>query len=295
MNKKRKMFPSYTLLEMLLVMAIFIVLGALGVGGYIGTKETITARENVQRIIQDIQSAKSKAMLLEKGSDENWIYGIGIDFRDTDENTETGNYKFFKWCSAFPNFGDEMTKSELLSYREGENVGFPISSETRNWQSCFAQYLNGVLPLCYTNACVSDFPSLVAIKGDDLSLLDKEVGKMIVLDVDDDNKFAAFLVFEAITGRAFLYNRYGWSYSYNLSGEYNNNYNVLDIVLPRKYSSKFDLITIYPLSGTVIHHVYSSSDFKSGDCVNGDVHCITYKDKSYKRYGISEEINSYRD
>ncbi len=294
MNKKKKLFPSYTLLEMLLVMGILVVLGALGVGGYLGTKETTVARENVQKIIQDIQLARSKAMLLEKGSDENWIYGIGLDFTKTDDINEKGTYNFFKWCSEFSNFGDEKTKAVLPSFDASKNVN---DIGIANICGQMGQpYKNARMPYCYTNSCETGFMSLVAIPGDDLTIIDREIGQMVTVDANGDGWYPAYVFFEAVTGRAILYNKFGWPYNYkNGNGEIKNMI-PLDIAIKRKYSSRFDLITIYPLSGTVIHHVYSKADANPlcSDSINY-LKCITFEGVKYNRYGISEEINSYRD
>lgn len=293
MKNKSKVLQGYTLLELLIVITIFTILASLGIGGYIRTKETMVAKENVNKIIQDIQIARTKAMSLEKGSDTNWIYGIGIDLRDVDEDDETGDYKFFKWCSPFKDFGDELTKSALPNYDNEEKINTTIP--TAICDEIDPLYANGRLPLCYMDSCNTGYTSLVGISGDDLGLIDKEIAQMKTLDINSDGYYPAFVFFEAITGRAIIYNRFGWPYNYgNGYGEIVNMI-PLDIRIKRKYSSKFDLITIYPLSGTVIHHVYSPKDANPSCSDPAKIKCVSVDGVIYNRYGIEQEINSYRD
>lgn len=350
MENKRKILPSYTLLEMLLVMGIVVVLGAFGVGGFVGVRETMVARENVELIKQDIRSARLKSMLLEKGSDENWLYGIGIDFGTilsySDDNID--GYTFFKWCSPFEDFGNSQTKSVLpgwdpdtvigttdfntgpipydpnpiirepipydpIPYDPGDNYITPDPTEEMyfNIEEIFKKInfispapviaiddtlqeiyyeRNGYISIRSTDSCIDGTHSRVNTGGD---------GTGGIIDVDDDQIRVLgnirYLVFEALTGRAFLYYANGAPANYTGMAEYNADgvLDVLDVVLTRKRSSKFDVISVYPLSGTVIHHVYSNSD-KVPSCLVG-MECITFDGNIYKRYGIADEINSYRE
>lgn len=341
MNKKRNTIAGYTLLEMLLVMAIVVVLGAFGVGGFIGVRETMVAKENVEILQQDIRSARLNSMLLEKGSDENWLYGVGIDLESLNSD---GEYVFFKWCSPFEDFGDELTKSELpgwdSSYEIGYNTGrtspfdpydpvriddprdnftdierpplyfnieelfkrlnifspypvmainteippYPIQDEV-----LYQVVPNGYVPsnLSTSSTCQDGVTTRIEVNGSDLGG---------VIDVDPDQikilGSARHLVFEALTGRAFLYDANGRPVNYSGMGTMVNN-TPMDVVLTRKRSSKFDVISVYPLSGTVVHHVYSSSDIN--DSCTPDSECLIFNGHRYPRFGIDDEINSYRD
>lgn len=283
MKSMMKRFQSYTLLELLVVIAIFIILGAMGFGGYLSTRETMIARETVETIKQDIRSARLKAMLFKKGDDSNWIYGIGIDFEKYAQPTNNRSL-FFKWCSPFEDFGNEITKSKILSWDSNNPVGYRI---TQNYDPL---YQNGYLPLNTTTNCVDGKNSLVYTQEDIMSNILTEVDNIEIISD------ARYLVFEAITGRAFLYDNGGTLLNYATNGDYIGNtldrVEVLDIVFNRDYSSKFDLISVYPVSGTVIHHVYSSLDPR---CVEGGVNCIELNGVAYERYGIKGEINSYRE
>jgi len=315
MNRYWKSFLGYTLLELLLVMGIFVILGAMGVGGFLGTRETMIARETVENVKQDIQSARLKAMLLKKGDESNWIYGIGIDFN---KYINPGDSKtvFFKWCSPFEDFGNDITKSEILNWDSAYDIGYdgivnpdpqypepnpgltlepdpdliidpqPIPDVLGVADTGAA---NGYLPLQAVSSCVNGKTSLIYTTGDMISSILPEPENTSIISN------ARYLVFEAVTGRAFLYNSEGKPLNYSLDGEYIgtnlNDLEELDIVLNRRYSTKFDVITVYPLSGTVIHYVYSTAD--RGCPTDGN--CIIIDGNRYYRFGIAEEINSYRE
>ena len=395
MEMRIKRLVGYTLLELLVVITLFIILGAIGIGGYLGTRETMIARETVETIKQDIRTARLKAMLLEKGEDSNWIYGIGMDFASLSSTGTSG--PFFKWCSPFEDFGNEVTKSEILGSDPKSKIGVPINindvlgvstsgenlaliidpvfpdpgypypqhctscifSKTCKENSCISPsccrcqyyystsctyedeccyclqpvkvstycpktekccqcayikesdncdtndkccktivstdpvtepedpvlettFYNGYVAQNITSSCEDETSSLVALN---------DLPSGIVSEFDNITfSGARYLVFEAVTGRAFLYEQDGSPINYDENGDFDET-KVLDIVIKRDYSSKFDVLTIYPLSGTVIHHVYTESDPK---CGGSETNCVDVNGVKYVRYGIDDEINSYR-
>jgi len=93
MKATAKKLQGFTLMEMLIVLSIVITLSAVGISGFNSINETFTANENVELVKQDIESARLKAMNMGKESEETWVYGFGIDFRNADSsNGENGNY-----------------------------------------------------------------------------------------------------------------------------------------------------------------------------------------------------------
>jgi len=67
---------------------------------------------------------------------------------------------------------------------------------------------------------------------------------------------------------------------------------ILDIAILRGRSSKFDVISIYPSSGTVVHHVYTDADKAPSSATSG---IITVNSQKYFRFGVFDDISSYRD
>ena len=289
MKKRNKRLPGFTLIEMLVVMSILIILGTIGMSTLTGFRETISARENIQTLKQDVQVARNKAMFIDKGGETKWIYGIGIDFSKID--TEN-SYRFFRWCSTFDRFGDPMTESTPPGFDSTEDIG----EDLKLLQVLIAgpeggvlADLNGILPYVYTNPCYGSFPSLTRVQdGIDNVISDVEASQVYLLA--DDASTPTYVLFEAITGRAFLYDSDGYPMNYESDGTYNGGEHVLDIVITRRYSSKFALISIYPRTGAVITHVYSDDDL---GCATQE-ECITVEGSQYDRYTLFDEINSYR-
>lgn len=314
MKNVSRNFQGFTLIEMLLVMSIFIIISATGITALNSTKETFTANENAELIIQDIESIKLRAMNMSKGDENTWIYGFGIDFRNVDSsNGKNGDYNMYKWCSPVKNFGDtfylngtpyDLTRAKLPNFFSSYN----INTEIPNISLCGvpASYKNGSLPaFCgdenngYENVCTVGSTNLVSMLGETSLLLDRFDGQVTLLDLKGESDPPSFVLFESLTGKAIIYSRSGKILNYTSDGNFNtNDFVPLDIVLRRKSNkNSFDLITIYPLSGEVIHHVYNSkdeSDSVSTDCLN-DLMCFTFNGKIYERYGIDDEIKSYRD
>lgn len=323
MKKVKKVFHAFTLVEVLVVLSIFIILSAIGFNGFLAIRETFIAKENVELIIQDIRSARLKAMNMERGDESNWIYGFGIDFRNADWNyarknglTPVGDYRMFKWCAPVSEYKQSMdlagtdynlTGGVLPNYYTGINLGVEINGVSQCY-GAIAPYMNGRIPFdCgndgYTDSCQAGSTSLVSIVGEGLTLLDREEEQLQIYTTrDEEGNFdfiPSFLFFESLTGRTIIYDDDGIPLNYDPALNFtSDNFTPVDIILPRIRSEKFDMITIYPLSGEIIHHVYSSSDLNTdGSCPGGPggLDCIRFEGNTYNRYGIEEEIKSYRD
>jgi len=273
MKKLKNSLLGFTLIEMLIVMAIFVILSAMGAGAFAGIRETTIIRQDVENLKQDIQLAKQKSMLLERGPNENWLYGIGIDFSEVDT---TGEYRLFKWCSPFTDFGSPATTSELPGYSGGEititNGYLPVETRTT---SCSGQ--SSLVELAeYVDTSLSGGINIIGIP----SIYPRTP--------------AEYVVFEAVTGKAFLYDGTGAPSNYTYSS-YSLDVIALDIVIDRKRSTKFEVLSIYPLSGTVIDHVYNrESDLASPTEVKTRRYFI-FDGIRFSRYGIADELKSYRE
>lgn len=307
MKKEKKNYKGFTLVEMLLVMGISIILSAVGYNSFLSIRESSIARENVELIIQDIESTKLKAMNMESGKDATWIYGFGIDFTEANDLDDIGDYTFLKWCSPVEEYGESFS-----TYGEVTKNILPNLSTTTDFNELINDYplcntndsyRNGRIPTCYynSNECLPQRVGL--IRTNEIStLLDREKDQMEILPNYNTGlpSYPLFLFFESLTGRAIIYNDDGLPQSYveSVDGVIFNGDNVvpLDIVLHRKRSDKFDLITVYPNSGEVIHHVYDKIPTGGGHCESlyNILEFFQVDGDCYVRYGIKDEINSFR-
>lgn len=307
MGKRKRVYRAFTLIEVLTVLGILIIITAVGINGFLTIRETFIAKENVELIIQDIKSAKLKAMNMSKGEESNWIYGFGIDFRDFMDNED---YHFFKWCAPVSEFGElyshnetdyDLTKGVIPSFYTGFELSALVNPTPPNLCNV-EQYWNGnISASCYNQECEAGKTGIVQLEGISTSLIDRSSLEVSILSNILGQTFSpAILFFESLTGRAILYASDQRVLNYMQEDEglsYNSdNFYPIDIVIKRKRSNKFDLISVYPLSGEVIHHVYDSSDYpQPGVCEESSLACFTFGGKQYKRFGIEDEINSYRD
>ena len=311
MRNTAKKLQGFTLMEMLIVLSIVIILSAVGISGFNSINETFTANENAELVKQDIESARLKAMNMGKESEETWVYGFGIDFRNADSsNRRNENYKMYKWCSPVENFGDTLTLSGIpydLTRAKLPNLysGVGIGENVANVKLCGTSeiYKNGSIPAScgssgYLEGCLENTTNLSAVFGEDLSLLNRFDGQVVLLNLKEDNNPPSFVLFESLTGKAIIYARDGQVLNYKSDGSFDvDNFLPLDIILRRKSNSDtFDMISVYPLSGEIIHHVYGPGDIKENpsEC-EGNLSCFTFSGNKYERYGIDDEIKSYRD
>ncbi|MFA5623229.1 MAG: type II secretion system protein [Candidatus Dojkabacteria bacterium] len=244
MLKKPALYSGYTLAEVLVVLMVIIILGALGASAFGGLRDSVLGKQNIEDIKQDLQLVQQKAMLLEKKSDEGWIYGIGIDFTEIDQ----GKYTFFKWCSPFSAYGHKLTRSEILAYDDDKNIGYNELNYGHNASLPVNDIVSG--GLCNRGGGPSYITPLSGLEEGKLN-----AGFNIALKSD-----ASYVVFESVTGRVFLYkeaddlNPYGLPFNYNEDGEYLDN-GPLIIEIHRNQGKIVDEIKIFPLSGAVTHDV----------------------------------------
>jgi len=196
---KRK-YPAYTLLELLVVLSIFSILGAMTFASFDGLQNTVKMNEYMLSLEQNVRTVQREAMLLERNPGEGWLYGLGIDF---------SAQKVFKWCSPFSDYGDIKTKSNLPAYNPTANVGTGR---------------NGWLPtdrsISTSSSCSGE--GLVTLAGFDKST---DLPKSDIVIGDG----IGYVVFESISGRAFFYNTNGELINYNVDGSQSEN--VVNFVL----------------------------------------------------------------
>lgn len=239
MLKKPALYSGYTLAEVLVVLMIVIILGALGASAFGGLRDTVLVKQNIEDIKQDLQLIQQKAMLLEKKDGEGWIYGIGIDFTEIAQ----GKYTFFKWCSPFSSYGDKLTRSEILAYDDTKKIGDLVPSKGPNASLSIDDVDTG--GLCDRDISPSYLTSFSGLEDGKLN-----AGFDIALVGE-----ASYVVFESVTGRVFLYDANGLPFNYNPDGEYDADKGPLTIEIYRNQGKIKDEIKIFPLSGAVSHEV----------------------------------------
>ncbi len=205
----RGKYEGYTLIEMLVVMAIFVIFVAMSFSSFSGLQNTIKMNEYSLTLEQNITNVQRASMLLEKKADDNWLYGLGIDL--TKLNLE-GHYDTFKWCSPFTDYGDVTTKSYIPSFNPaldlesslnfGKNGYIPIPTE--------ASYAEGTCK----NSTLSSIVSLVGYK----TSLTPPKGKITTNSNPFNNRPLKYLVFESVSGRAFFYDETGRVVNYDAKG-----------------------------------------------------------------------------
>ncbi len=243
-----KSYSAFTLIEMLIVMAIVIVLFAVGISSTTGIMATYSSNNAISTIKDDLRYAQRSAMFLDRDFDENWIYGIGIDFTDINN----GNYRLFKWCSAEPNYSpdiDEMN-TELPSWDGGTNF----------------EDSNGHLPGTKFNVeagskCQNSYEETIEIKRKFTEATTKQImqsDNIMFSRVSVSGTTPSYIVYESMTGRAFIYDANGNLLNYDPpSGadddlEIHNTLDNLVIRVSKKRSGEYREINVTPVSGRII-------------------------------------------
>ncbi|MBN1618686.1 prepilin-type N-terminal cleavage/methylation domain-containing protein [Candidatus Dojkabacteria bacterium] len=177
-RKLIKNSKGFTLVEMLVVLVITTVLIGLSWSGFMGLRSAMTLRQAALNLRADLSYAQRSAMLLNRGRNEKWVYGIGIDLRSM-YATGSLNYSLFKWCS---------TSSEYQEYPLS-NVVIP------------GNYLNG--DVCSGSWGLAGFDGRRGVKVTS-GELDFNAG---VPGVSSYTNNIGFLVFESVNGRPSIYHK----------------------------------------------------------------------------------------
>jgi type II secretory pathway pseudopilin PulG len=178
-----KKYAAFTLLELIIVMIIMVIIMSISVLSFRSLVDSFSINEVSLSIAQDIRGAQRAAMLMDRQTDERWLYGIGIDFTNIESER---TYDIFKWCSEY----------DFYSSHEGK-----LNGEIPNW--------NGNLedsrlddPLPFTDECKRGMGSEVESgrfiidtkRYDDYTNLDFE----LITSID-------YILYEAVSGKAFFY------------------------------------------------------------------------------------------
>lgn len=236
-NKKR--YSAYTLIEMLIVLTIFMILSSFGFAAFSGLRDTVTLNQDLLSLEQDIRWAQRSALFLERNPGERWIYGIGIDFSRFEED---GTYRLFKWCSQFEQFGNILTRSNFPNY----NPDFNLSN------------LNGNLGLpgylqsnCSSGSSLSE---IVRVQGRIDGTVSPDFRIEIPDDLNADGDVGAvpnYVLFEAVSGRAFFYDENGLVVNFNADGEIVSNPVDFTVQVTAPTTGRMKTVKITNISGKI--------------------------------------------
>ncbi len=224
-----KKYPAFTLIEMLVVLAILSILGTVSVQSFSGLQSSVTLNEESLNLSQDIKNLQRSSMLLEREVDENWLYGLGIDFSKYET---TGEYEMFKWCSQYTGYGSTRTRGELPDFDKSTPVGIN----------------NGYLP-------VSDWRDTCSTEEETLNsyLVKWETGTPTITDTGLNpviSTSARYILFESVSGRVFFYDSSGNLLNYNSSGDLTAS--PVDLTIQLSTNATIKSITVKNLSGRIL-------------------------------------------
>lgn len=234
-----KRYSGYTLIEMLIVLTIFMILSSFGFAAFSGLRDTVTLNQDLLSLEQDIRWAQRSALFLERNPGERWIYGIGIDFSRFEDD---GTYRLFKWCSQFDDFGNILTRSNFPNY----NPAFDLGN------------LNGNLGLpgyfqvnCSTGSSLSE---IIRVQG----RIEGTVSPDFQIDIPDDlnaqddvGGIPQYVLFEAVSGRAFFYDENGYIVNFNGDGEIVSDSVDFIVHVTAPTTGRMKTITVTNISGKI--------------------------------------------
>lgn len=210
MLKKISRYSGFTLIELLIVMSIIVLLSGLSFSTYQNFQSTIRLNEFINGFEQNIRKVQRDAMLLEKSSNEGWIYGLGIDLRNIEDtvNGTFGVYYPFKWCSGFSEYGDIRTRSAVPNFDPQNDISsyngnIPVTTVPFNTGSCGSDGVN----VLKGYALFGDMG--IGKMGAGNQQLSVDIRGVLSFNTPDEHQSPAFLLFESVTGRALFYDSAG--------------------------------------------------------------------------------------
>ncbi len=179
-------YKAVTLLELIIVMIIIFILSTISVLSYRSLVDSFSINEVSLTIAQDIRATQRAAMMLDRESDERWLHGIGLDFRNL--GTDERSYNVFKWCSPYDYFDNskESLTGEVPNYNSSE----PVLSELK---------ISNIQEFEHADHCnrgVNQEAFLVH--------KEKRFGDYNNLDFNFHSD-VRFILFESVSGKAFFY------------------------------------------------------------------------------------------
>jgi len=246
--KLNNRYLAFTLIEMLIVMTIMMILTAMSIASFGGLRSSIILNEGSTNIQQILRDSQRSAMLLKRDIGERWIYGIGVDFSTIEED---GQYRVFKWCSPFQEYGSPS----------GALPSFYATSKFPNYNpNNMLSRQNGSLPVSFSSDiwvddCIGSSPFLrsegvfTEIKSEISTVVEEPT--LVEIPVITGGKKIAYVVFESISGRAFLYDESGLLLNYGAFGNIVSNPDNFSILLSTNDKSRVLAVEVSNISGKI--------------------------------------------
>lgn len=227
---------------MLVVMAIIVILGGMTFSAFDGLQNTVKMNEYVLNLEQDIRNVQRASMLLQRDSGERWIYGLGIDFSNV---TEDGEYRTFKWCSPYSDYGDIRTKSKLPAYNpsmfiDDTNAHLPDFTEDT--------YTSSTCPMAEPESEVKNLSGYVG---------STKPPKGVINIIGTEESEVNYVLFESVSGRTFFYNIDGDLLNYTSNGDSIENPVNFELELTPSGKGANRKIVITNLSGKITSYMYN--------------------------------------
>lgn len=253
---KSSKYLGFTLVEMLLVIGIIVILLGMSFAAYQNMQTTIRLNEYANNLEQAVRKVQRDAMLLEKKPDENWVYGLGIDLTQMRKEATLGEYKTFKWCSGFGDYGDNIkTISIIPNFDPSKDLDIYDRNghlpEDRTIQESTSGCL-GTNELRKYNLFgdggvgtrIDTKPPKSTITFSGLPYFNNKLG---------NSSMAGYIFFEAVTGRTFFYSDdRGFILNTDEKGKPLLEANNLEIRIKPARGGAGKKITIFNLSGRVL-------------------------------------------
>ncbi len=240
MSSLSKTISAFSLIEMMIVMAIVMLLLSMSIVGIRSTRSTIDMTETYASVVGDIRNTRTSALLLQRNSEDRWIYGIGIDFGDIGNN----KLNTFKWCSPFFEYGQGYTDSALPNFDPDQTGGTPGLGDLK-------MPTTYTVDGCHRTGCDPDNPTLAC---NTITKLEGVFGEDEFQNTNVSVNLTGggnvrFVLFEALSGRAFFYDQSGHLVNFDSTGA----------IVPQNQEKDLEL-TFTKLTGggskkLVLHHI----------------------------------------
>lgn len=250
-------YRGFTLIEMLIVMAIFTAIFGISISAFSGLRTSIQMNQRVEDIKQNMRWVQRAAVLLKRDPGENWVYGIGVDFSNI---YTTEEYQVFKWCANGEEFNETPgAQSYFPSHLDpGDNDYDLVTQGTLPFtDSNKPNYIDGtfcdpVIVGTSQSGRLASMPTtgsgLVSGNGPQGQwLIDKPLRVGFLRGI----QIPAFILFESVTGNVFFYDQNGVIMNYESDGVPENNPIDLTFVIATPNGSRGQKITIAHDSGKV--------------------------------------------